>query len=1041
MKKIVLIGVMVLLSVLLITATVACTDAKKGFTDPDLIKVDKAFNGVEQSMSEDTARNAASVRTAAFSGLKMAAMTESDALTAIRNVYESGDRQADALPEFSYDEPPMQQFRYLKAVFEEMGDDYRLGTKYYYDISGTIYFDMQTGFPVATKTAEYQYDYVFGFSMSIDLKENDLIFAEVGFKIHLTHGDREYNTSWYVCFDLDYDFVSNDPTYTLTMYTDNQEKDLPYLHRDQGYELDYVNMKNGAIKEWRKFSMDASKEIFIDETHDSFEDYVAEGIVYDAGTSKWYDNRGYYKITRLTDEKNLALATAFVDGLGMNGTAINAAAFLNKEGTVNPVIDTYYKKICSVRDGDILYDLVCKKEDKERETGGNGNGEASGANWESATENMNIPDVVPAFLTASGTFSAEYDRESNAWLISYENLGENDIQNYCETLEAAGFIHETRSNYYFVDEENDQVVLVAVTEIDGAIVIATADAANSIVNVPYGLSFHGDVSGQNVTQITDTKSISDVDVLSQGFVTTSKLDALILGENKSCVVDITIAYGENIDATAEDYAQNAAKAYGALYMNDADWTKNNDNTLCYKTLTSFDVIIIISHKVESGDPHVVIYVLLVPQGTAERIVSGDAGGESGRPDGGESGGEIGGNGGEGENGEGEGEGGNGEPQVTTVNVNFIYLDSHKEILHDNPQVMENGAPIDLNAVLTEPKQGAYYNKECTRKITSSVSAYEGLRIYIWADDGEEQAQQATLTVYDVTEEGTVLYAELKGSGSGDYFGYSFQYLLYWDEGCSDPIDLDYDFDLSEGDVTVYRHIYEDYFALHIKTYINGHLYETSSAAYRKEKIYNAFGSSGVGIVNDYYDSYFAIGEYGSVEFYLGDGKETALTEAGFIAASQKENDVIVSVFVTNPEHHVYTVKVGDNVLTEDYVVTFGSLSSGLHEEIFGYKNKSAASYTVAGNTITMHDVTTLKGPVRQYLVWDGRIICQDTGFGDTYFADNFTYNGDIGYSENFFLDVNCNNAMPLTDNGYGTGEYVITGARDVYSPINPRYIP
>ena len=428
MKKIVSIGVMVLLTVLLITATVACTDAKKGFTDPDLIKVDKAFNGVEQSMSEDTARNAASVRTAAFSGLKMAAMTESDALAAIRNVYESGDRQADALPEFSYDEPPMQQFRYLKAIFEEMGDDYRLGTKYYYDISGSMYFDIATGYAVESKSAEYLYDYVFGFSMSIELLENDLIFAEVGFKIHLTHGDREYNTSWYVCFDLDYDFESNDPTYTLTMYTDNQEKDLPYLHRDQGYELDYVEMKNGAIKEWRKFSMDASKEIFIDETHDSFEDYVAEGIVYDAGTCKWYDNRGYYKITRLTDEKNLALATAFVDGLGMNGTAINAAAFLNKEGTVNPVIDTYYKKICEVYGGDVIYDLVCKKEDKEREDGGNGGNGGNGqstAGWNEAIQGLEIPDAVPAFATSSATFSAEFDRESNAWLISYENLGEN----------------------------------------------------------------------------------------------------------------------------------------------------------------------------------------------------------------------------------------------------------------------------------------------------------------------------------------------------------------------------------------------------------------------------------------------------------------------------------------------------------------------------------------------------------------------------------------------------------------------------------------
>lgn len=1069
MKKIVLIGVMVLLSVLLITATVACTDAKKGFTDPDLIKVDKAFNGVEQSMSEDTARNAASVRTAAFSGLKMAAMTESDALAAIRNVYESGDRQADALPEFSYDEPPMQQFRYLKAVFEEMGDDYQLGTKYYYDISGTIYFDMQTGFPVATKTAEYQYDYVFGFSMSIELKENDLIFAEVGFSIQLTHGEDVRNTSWYVSFDLNYNFESSEPTYTLSMYTDNKEGDLPYLHRPQGYELDYVNMENGAIKEWHKFSMDADREIVFDRTHSSFDDYVAEGIVYDASTCKWYDNHGYYKITRITDEKNLALATAFVDGLGMNGTAINAAAFLNKEGTVNPVIDTYYKKICSVRDGDILYDLVCKKEDKERETGGNGNGEASGANWESATENMNIPDVVPAFLTASGTFSAEYDRESNAWLISYENLGENDIQNYCDALTAAGFIHETRGDYYFVDEENDQVILIAVTQINGAIVIATVDAANSIVNVPYGLSFHGDVSGQNVTQITDTKSISDVDVLSQGFVTTDELSALIMGEGKSCIVDITVSYGENIDATAEDYAQNIAKTYGALYMNDADWTKNNDNTLCYKTLTSFDVIIIISHKVESGDPHVVIYVLLVPQGNAERIVSGDAGGESGRPDGGESGGEIGGNGeggdpgsgdpGSGDPGSGEIGGdekpfdpGSGDPedpedpngdpsQKVTVTVNI--LDKHQNVESTDSLVFNNGQKINVAQFITEEGQhvyrGFYINE--WNIIDSTINAYDGLLLCVW-----KELPKGTFRIYDVSDKETTLYNEFEDYiGSGDYFGYSFEYLLYWDESCKNQIPLDYEFNLTEEGINVYRfhNSHVDCFVLDVRCYLNGHPYDsfTEQFIYRKGKVYylntSAYGQSIVDF--DMYRSW--LGE--RTEFYLGEGKTESnrLDYGKYIGTA--EDTLVVSIYATNDNYRVYTLKTENGtIITEDYIVLEGFdafyYSEGMGHR-FVYGNRDAGYCTVSGDVITLHDVSIMPVSLKVKYVWDGRILCErfDYPENDYYYSDPDrapSFGGDIGPSKEFFRDVKCTDPIVLTDDGYGNGIYVVTTSMTFYSP-------
>lgn len=209
MKKIISFGSAILLLVLLVAGLVACSGGNgPTFTKPELIKVEKAFSGVENSFNNDSPKNAAT-ENIAYAGLKMAAMTESEALSSIYAVYTEGDRQNNASPELDYDEPPMQQFRYLKAVFEEMGDDYQLGTKYYYDISGTIYFDMQTGFPVTTKTAEYQYDYVFGFSMSIELKENDLIFAEVGFSIQLTHGEDVRNTSWYVSFDLNYNFENS----------------------------------------------------------------------------------------------------------------------------------------------------------------------------------------------------------------------------------------------------------------------------------------------------------------------------------------------------------------------------------------------------------------------------------------------------------------------------------------------------------------------------------------------------------------------------------------------------------------------------------------------------------------------------------------------------------------------------------------------------------------------------------------------------------------------------------------------------------------
>ena len=126
MKKIISIGSALLLLVVLVAGLVACSGGNKGLTDPQLIKVKTAFDGVESSMNKDSAKNA-SVKSAAYSGLKMAAgMTEDAALTAIWNLYEEGDKQSNTSPELNYDEPPMRQFQYLKAIFDETGATERI---------------------------------------------------------------------------------------------------------------------------------------------------------------------------------------------------------------------------------------------------------------------------------------------------------------------------------------------------------------------------------------------------------------------------------------------------------------------------------------------------------------------------------------------------------------------------------------------------------------------------------------------------------------------------------------------------------------------------------------------------------------------------------------------------------------------------------------------------------------------------------------------------------------------------------------------------
>ena len=43
--------------------------------------------------------------------------------------------------EISVNEPPLIQFLYLKSVYDEVGNDFQLNTKYNYTMTGAIYYD------------------------------------------------------------------------------------------------------------------------------------------------------------------------------------------------------------------------------------------------------------------------------------------------------------------------------------------------------------------------------------------------------------------------------------------------------------------------------------------------------------------------------------------------------------------------------------------------------------------------------------------------------------------------------------------------------------------------------------------------------------------------------------------------------------------------------------------------------------------------------------------------------------------------------------
>ena len=969
-------------------------------TDPALAKVAEAFTGVERSMTRASSLSATldvekSLYLAGGDGVGSAdgsgAVTEENALATIYSIYTQGDLQANASAELKYDEPPMMQFRYLKAVFEEMGDDYSLGTKYEYDITGQIYFDLTTGFPVDAKrsdAARYRYDYVFNFAISIELNEDDTIFAEVAFKIALSRDSENLATSWYVSFDLDYDFSKSDPTYTLLMYTDNKEGALPFLERVQGYEYDYVEVNKGSIIEWRKFVMDVDREITIDEAHPSFASYLEEDTFYfSADTAKWLKNGKFYKVTRLTSEKNLKLATAYVDGLGMNSTAINGGVFLSKSGTQSSIIETYYRKICEIYGGDIIYDLVCRDEDEGGGQGGGnhngGNGADDSSSWASVIP-ATLTGVLPTFETSSASFMLETVDEG--FLIRVRDAGVDDYSRFGGALEGAGFASAGMGSYY--KNVDGMTIIVSVNPDQNAIFIGKQQGeSKKSIEIPNGIDYvDGAIASLSMQSVSDYYQISEnVEKFFTGKVNVKALSQLKAG---SAFYDITLAYSSAPeDLTAERYAAGKANDYARSYLREG-WTNRYNNTVNYSTQNGVDVLVLIASSGSGTDAHVYIYVLLFDAGAASGIV--DGGNEE----------EI----------------INEEGSSRKVDVTLYFLNGDKKEANNVTRTYYEGQEIDLNDIF-ESGLRAYVDAQCEHEYEGEITASDELKIYLWQPI--ETATKYDFVVYDV--DGGVIqekaYKEDKmGVGETGYYGYSFKRVVYWDEACTEPVPLDYVFTMTEEGIILYRDVTLDYVVVKLNYYLNGELFKHSETFYQRGCVY--FASNNTVIDFGYYANFSR-----ASAFYLGEDESGTPIEYGDRIAFI-EDETTISGYGKSEEYRVYTVKAGEEEL--------GKVVTNQPSAIVSYGAVSGEN-EVNGSTIQLKNATTYK-TYRCYVVWkDRRVLSEESHFPDTYSilelgAEPF------GESERYFHDAACTSPIVLDKDR----SYVMNSSEILYTPLTLR---
>ena len=331
---------LIAISFLTIPFLSACGGGADALPNDSRSKVTFAFNGVERSMKAQQSgkRSLLNPRKAEPSQ------------TAIDNLFSYMESQGQTeSPEFPYDEPPMIQFQYVKALYEAVGDDFTFGTIYQDTVTGVVDFDFSTGNKGVSQ------DYVMNLRLDIDIDSNDLITVHCGMSTTYTDASSNVNKQdFYAEIELDYDMGKTSPTYTMGMRVVDDSISAGIIT----YEYDYVNINDNKFVEWRKATVETSERLT-----SSFDSYLnKEDFKFSVGASG-YRNSTIYKATKTGysnpehQASRKGLASLVADQLGCNGNDIHYGEYFNKSVTQNSKITEVYNSFSRILGQDIAQSL------------------------------------------------------------------------------------------------------------------------------------------------------------------------------------------------------------------------------------------------------------------------------------------------------------------------------------------------------------------------------------------------------------------------------------------------------------------------------------------------------------------------------------------------------------------------------------------------------------------------------------------------------------------------------------------------------------
>lgn len=410
-------------------------------------KVQFAFNGVEGSLKSN--QNSKGKLNLEKKSKRNDA--SSNALSTIYSFLKVEEETNN--PSFKYDEPPMIQFQYLKALYSEVGHDFSFNIKYSYQINGEVYYDFTN--KQATQSSEYLNQYALIVGILIDIDDNDLITAEVSFDVTYTNNNVIHHQKRYSRLILKYDMNEKNPTYELTMY--DIDDLLEYSDPNEKYismEYDYVNVEENLIKECRKFGVCSP---------DSLTNYQNEDYVYKYSVLRAFkDNKKYFNENSY--RKDINLKQAVFTGLGFSNVLDNMDTFLDMQSTENSKIEVVVNKFNSILGKDIVNSFVY--------TGGTEQWERSGGGDE--PENLFIRVISQHGLDTDVTIYNDYKLNSlfnpnspvsfdqkggTDYLTIYVKNGEEDLVKTINDLRDSDIVVKVKSTSYndtkWIDLSND----------------------------------------------------------------------------------------------------------------------------------------------------------------------------------------------------------------------------------------------------------------------------------------------------------------------------------------------------------------------------------------------------------------------------------------------------------------------------------------------------------------------------------------------------------------------------------------------------------